>query len=34
MLTNITINNLKDADRIKSLTKDDDNSLHLYRITY
>lgn len=34
MLTNITINNLKDADRIKSLAKDDDNSLHLYRITY
>ena len=34
MLTNITIDNLKDADRIKSLAKDDDNSLHLYRITY
>lgn len=34
MLTNITIDNLKDADRIKSLAKDDDTSLHLYRITY
>ena len=34
MLTNITIDNLKDTDRIKSLAKDDDKSLHLYRITY
>lgn len=34
MLTNITIDNFKDTDRIKSLAKDNDSSLHLYRITY
>lgn len=34
MLTNITIDNFKDIDRIKSLAKDNDSSLHLYRITY
>lgn len=34
MLTNITIDNFKDTDRIKSLAKDNDSSLHLYRIIY
>lgn len=33
MLTNITEDNFKDRDMIKSLASDD-NSLHLYRITY
>ena len=34
MLTNITEDNFKDREIIKSLASDDNNSLHLYRITY